>query len=103
MFFVKVAEGPIAEITELTSSQPGSEGQPVTFSATVANAGDARLFYSWEFGDGEASGGIGQSSVEHIYQNEGIYNVSLMVSDSSSIEVEKTLDGVVIELSLIHI
>ena len=97
VFFVKVAEGPIAEITELTSSQPGSEGQPVTFSATVANAGDARLFYSWEFGDGEASGGIGQSSIEHIYQNEGIYKISLMVSDSSSIEVEKTLDGVVIE------
>ena len=97
VFFVKVAEGPIAEITELTSSQPGSEGQPITFSATVANAGDARLFYSWEFGDGEASGGIGQSSIEHIYQNEGIYNVSLMVSDTSSIEVEKTLDGVVIE------
>ena len=94
IFFVKVAEGPIAEIAELSSSlgdQPGLEGESVTFSATVSNAGEARLFYNWDFGYGEQTGGIGKSEIEHTYKNEGSYIIKLGVSDSPSIEVAKEI------------
>ncbi|MDP6751010.1 MAG: Ig-like domain-containing protein, partial [Candidatus Poribacteria bacterium] len=69
--------------------QPGMEGESVAFSATVSNAGEARLFYNWDFGDGEQTGGIGKSEIEHTYNNEGDYTIKLVVSDSTSIEVEK--------------
>ncbi len=58
-----------------------AEGSVVTMSATSSSdpdAGDA-LTYQWVFGDGTT--GIGETA-SHTYTQDGVYNVSLTVTDS---------------------
>jgi PKD repeat protein len=53
-----------------------SVGYPVSFTAIVANNPTT---YSWSFGDGTSSS---LASPTHIYTSIGVYNVSLVVSNS---------------------
>jgi len=53
------------------------DGCPPVFGGFIANAtSDTQLFYIWNFGDGTTST---EPIVTHIYQNPGIYDVSLQV------------------------
>jgi PKD repeat protein len=54
-------------------------GSPVNFSATVTN-GTAPYTYSWNFGDG---GTAAVSNPAYVYENNGIYNALVYVSDAS--------------------
>ncbi len=60
------------------SAPNGIEGGAISFSASATDPGPDTLNYTWDFGDGTA--GVG-ASVQHSYQNEGVYSVVLTVSD----------------------
>lgn len=63
---------------------PVDAGAPVRFNGTVSTDPDGDpLSYVWNFGDG---GGSALPDPEYIYENDGIFNVSLTVVDTDSIE-----------------
>ena len=71
--------GPTAEI----SAPPrGDEGAPIEFDANASTPGGGAtpiVFYDWDFGDGTVTG-FG-ASVTHTFADNGLYTVSLQVTD----------------------
>jgi PKD repeat protein len=58
------------------------EGEDILFDGSKSSDKDGNIYrYIFEFGDGEDSGWIAQSTVEHSFQNAGTYTVSLKVRD----------------------
>ncbi len=62
-------------------------GKPVQFTSYVAN-GTGTLSYLWNFGDNTTST---EANPSHIYQEGGIYDISLTVTDSTGAFVTKTM------------
>ncbi len=64
------------------SAQIGSEGSAVTFSGSgSSDAGGDALTYNWDFGDGTTQN-TSTASVQHIYNDNGTYVVTLNVTDA---------------------
>jgi parallel beta-helix repeat protein len=57
-----------------------NEGENITFHANASDANGDPLTYDWDFGDGNISSLVNTS---HIYQDNGLYNVTLTVTDDS--------------------
>ncbi|MFP4017559.1 MAG: LamG-like jellyroll fold domain-containing protein, partial [Halanaerobiales bacterium] len=82
-----------------TSTERGQAPLTVDLSAETEDFDDETLYYTWDFGDGN----ISTESPSHIYQNPGVYTVSLTVSDdegrddsaSISIRVDGDNSGVI--------
>jgi PKD repeat protein len=75
-------------ITLNATPNPGTTGQPVTFTINVdtSNAGNPVRNVRIEFGDGdfEDLGAVsGGTSVSHVYNNDGAYTVKVTVTDSA--------------------
>jgi PKD repeat protein len=68
---------PAPEIT--CSADSFVSGLPTFFEAEVTSGGLAPFEYYWSFGDGSL--GFGES-VQHIYQNAGVYTATVDVRDS---------------------
>ena len=70
----------------------GDEGSRITFDGTGSYDPDGgSLTYSWDFGDGSPEGSQAESS--HTYTDDGVYIVTLTVTDDegeSSVEVSST-------------
>ncbi len=63
---------------------PVEAGESVRFNGTLSSDPDNDLLsYIWIFGDG---GGSASPEPEHIYEDDGIFNVSLIVVDTDSVE-----------------
>jgi PKD repeat protein len=98
-FVVKVAEKVNVQIEEIASSADeagGREGEAVTFDVVVTGAEDGegkplRLFYDWDFGDGESLGDVNLSKTEHVYANDGSYEVELTLLDPDDIKIGSQL------------
>lgn len=70
-------EIPVARIS--VSPQEGSAPLQVSFDASQSSdKDDNNLTFSWDYGDGDRGAG---STLEHTYQKEGTYQVSLRVAD----------------------
>ena len=77
---VPPADGPIAEFSGTPRS--GLEGLDVDFTFEDLRAGTvAYTSFDWEFGDGGTST---QQNPSHTYPNEGVYDVTLTVSDGTT-------------------
>jgi PKD repeat protein len=72
-------EGP--SITSL-SVPVGDEGQLLSFSATAVDAGNDTLSYAWNFGDTTAV--TTGNPVSHSYDDDGNYEVTLVVTDEDN-------------------
>ncbi|MBJ95578.1 MAG: hypothetical protein CMP23_14035 [Rickettsiales bacterium] len=71
-------EGP--SITSLTVPG-GNEGELLQFAASAVDPGGDPLSFSWDFGDGSAvQQGAG---VQHAFQDDGTYTVTLTVTDNA--------------------
>ena len=77
-------------ITELNSPLAMNEGDTATFSATATDPGDDSLTYVWNFGDGSET--VAGASVEHIFVDNGMYIVTLTVTDEDGASTLQTLD-----------
>ena len=71
--------GPLAKFTATPKfAYPPLE---TTFDASASSSADeAIVSYHWDFGDGETGTGV---VVTHTYEEKGIYEVTLMVTDSA--------------------
>ncbi|MDI6826207.1 MAG: PKD domain-containing protein [Candidatus Aenigmarchaeota archaeon] len=70
------------------------EGMIVLFDASQSyDPENQTLTYYWDFGDGSNSGWISESITTHVYDSQGIFNITLIVSDGEldSIPDIKTL------------
>jgi PKD repeat protein len=68
---------PIAFFTE--SAETVSSGESIHFDASASYDPDGTVVaYSWDFGDGSTATGI---TVDHAYDNNGVYTVTLTVTD----------------------
>jgi PKD repeat protein len=80
----------VYDVEELFVSISGqssiAEGDSITFTSTVSG-GSSPYTYSWNFGDGITSN---LAKPTHIYENSGIYTVSLTVTDNMGAEKTKT-------------
>lgn len=63
----------------------------ITFDASNSTdgAGENLIFYSWDFGDEETTEGAQEGTVTHAYGVNGIYTVSLTVTDSTGLKDRK--------------
>ncbi len=57
----------------------GQEGTPVAFGASASDPESQPLSYTWDFGDGSPAG-IGATPT-HTYADNGVYTVTVVVSD----------------------
>jgi PKD repeat protein len=71
----------VAPTASIVSVNVSLEGQSVAFSATAFDPGTLdTLLFTWDFGDSNA--GSGQST-SHVYLDDGIYTVTLTVTDTA--------------------
>lgn len=76
-------------ITDISGDTNVDEGTPAYFSATATDPGNDTLTYTWNFGDG-TDAVVGQN-VNHTFADNGIYTVTLTVSDEDGASTTKTL------------
>lgn len=73
------AAGPLARFT----ATPQFDYPPYepTFDASASSSPDGAIVsYDWDFGDGETGTG---AVVSHVYEDKGVYEVTLVVTDSN--------------------
>ncbi len=79
---------------KVTASEASSESG-ILFDATETTDGDKNTsgitYYEWNFGDNETVSGNFEeaASVKHFYSKQGIYNVSLTVTDQDGVKDSK--------------
>jgi PKD repeat protein len=84
----------------------GEPGLPVTFDgsgSTDPNGNDTIDSYTWDFGDGGPTVTVSTATVDHTYQNEGVYDVTLVVTDDTNLTSDPatttaTIETIVVEL-----
>ncbi len=65
---------------EVTPARP-QPGEPVRFDASPSTDPDGRIVrYRWDFGDGTQES-VTEPLIEHVYAQEGVYTVTLTVTD----------------------
>jgi hypothetical protein len=73
-------------------------GDDVSFDGTQSSDEDGEVAqYNFDFGDGDSSGWISESSITHAYSSSGEYNASLKVKDDEDFESENT-EEIIIEV-----
>ncbi|MEA5551989.1 PKD domain-containing protein [Anabaena cylindrica UHCC 0172] len=76
-------------ITNISSDTNVNEGAIANFSATATDPGNDTITYTWNFGDGTDA--IIGENVNHIFADNGIYTVTLTVSDSEGANTFQTI------------
>ncbi len=77
----------IAPTVDAGADQIVYEGDTVTFSPTVMDPGSDTFTYEWDFGDGSPV----SDTPSHIYADNGVYTVTLTVTDDDGGEGTDTL------------
>ena len=91
---VVVDERP-TEATFTTTPESGDEGSSVTFDGSASTSASGDLTYAWDFGDGNLGAG---AIVDHIYADNGVYAVTLMVTDDAGGTDDATADITVLNV-----
>jgi hypothetical protein len=81
-------DNPAPQIVNWIECYEGLTTTPIPFDATVVDEGPpSALEYMWNFGDGTKSPWMSSASIEHLYSEDGYYDVWLIVKEMD------TLDG----------
>jgi PKD repeat protein len=73
-------QSPVASFTE--SAQTVSIGESIHFDGSESYDPDGSVVsYTWDFGDGTTATGI---EVDHTYENDGVYTITLTVMDADA-------------------
>ncbi len=79
---VVISPAPQPPTAVIVSPAQGVAGQPLTFDASQSSGQTALTQHLWSFGDGVAATG---EVVQHVYNQQGAYTVSLTVTDSNGL------------------
>jgi heat shock protein HslJ len=80
----------------IVGSSVGFSGEPISFDAGGSLAGSSPIeSYYWDFGDGTISGESSAKDTLKIYNQAGIYDVSVIVSDQNGLSSSATLQVVI--------
>jgi hypothetical protein len=79
---VTVRDG-VAPVPEFTASETVTPGEDPDFDATASSDNIAIASYEWAFGDGTTRSGDSLTAPSHSYDEPGVYEVSLTVTDTS--------------------
>ncbi|BCE02010.1 PKD domain-containing protein [Marinicellulosiphila megalodicopiae] len=82
----------IASMEAVVNSNQVSITASAAFNGIALNA--MPLNYTWELGDGTSYDGIELSQIDHVYTNDGLYEVKLVITSQNQ-EYTKTLKHVV--------
>ena len=66
-------------ITSFTGDSEIDEGEVASFGVTATDEGNDTLTYAWDFGDGSET--VFGENVEHLFVDNGLYDVSVTVTD----------------------
>jgi heat shock protein HslJ len=70
----------------------GFIGEPLSFDAAGSQAGGSPIStYSWDFGDGSSAGPVSESQQQTIFNQAGVYQVTVVVTDESGLSSSATL------------
>ena len=87
-------------IEEIIGETSMNEGEEVSYEAFVVDEGDGILTYTWDFGDSSGLITIDDvATVNHTYQDNGNYTITLTITDDDGGETSQTLDVVVNNVS----
>ena len=101
LYYLSIAQGKVWKIAHTagssapsisdTSATPTSGSAPlaVSFAATAVSPTGSPLTYSWDFGDGSSGAG---STVNHTYNDNGIHQARVTVSDGTDTVVSSPLE-----------
>jgi PKD repeat protein len=85
--FTVVNLPPLASFTDSGTTVP--TGTIIEFDASSSNDPDGSIsFFAWNFGDGDSDSGI---LVDHSYIDDGVYNVTLTVTDNEGTSSVKSV------------
>ncbi len=94
---VSIGNGPpvIAEFFAPDST----EGSEAGLSAAATDPGNDPLTYQWDFGDGsDAVSGVDLTEPGHVYLDNGVYTVTLTVTDDAGASVTATRESTVLNV-----
>ncbi len=74
-------------IDSISIPETGVEEGNVSFASTSSDVGTDLLVSSWDFGDGSTAGG---GTVQHAYADQGVYVVTLTVTDADGASTSST-------------
>lgn len=77
----QISLGNVGEFLEVNLNVGTIIGKSVNFSSNI-NFGTSPYIYEWDFGDGVTSS---EPNLIHTYANEGVYTVSLSVTDANGV------------------
>ncbi len=86
---------PIAPVADFTFV---ADDRLVSFTNTSSDADSTALSYLWNFGDGQTST---EQNPQHEYAADGIYNVSLTVTDDTELSAIKTTTVQVVDIDIV--
>jgi len=103
---LQVSVDNVAPVPSSLSVPAGSEGEPLSFSVSVADPGSEDTISSlWSFGDGTTASGA--TNVQHTYADDGSYTVTFTASDddggSNSVSATATIANLAPLLSQISV
>lgn len=80
----------------IQGSGQGYMGEPITFDASASVAGSSPITsYSWNFGDGTSAGPSPDPYQTTIYNQAGVYQVSVVVTDENGQSSSSTMDVII--------
>jgi PKD repeat protein len=87
---IQVTVGNVAPVVTVVGDDEAAEGETVSFTGSFTDAGDSDTHtYVWDFGDGSSA--TGSLTPDHIYADNGVYTVTLTVTDDDAGQTSDTL------------
>ncbi len=83
----RVVVANLAPVITSVTAPSGSSGTDLAFSVTATDVPSDTLSYAWDFGDGDTSD---EQDPTHSYAADGIYDVTVTVSDEDGGETSET-------------
>lgn len=80
----------VPPVVDAGSDQTVAEADEVSFTGSATDPGDDELTYEWDFGDGATASG--SLTPKHTYGDDGVFTVTLTVSDDDGGVTSDTLD-----------
>jgi len=79
----------VLPVAEVNVSRNASANKTIVFNASGSYDTDGTIAsYQWDFGDGTTGSGV---NPEHVYENPGTYNVTLVITDNNGNNYSKTM------------